>query len=56
MHITGLHASEMIGEGVMAIETRATLDEIERASHAHPTLCEAIKEAVQSALGRAIHL
>ena len=56
MHIAGPHASEMIGEGVMAIEKRATLDEIERASHAHPTLCEAIKEAVQSALGRAIHL
>ena len=56
MHIIGPNASEMIGEGVLAIEKGATLDEIANASHAHPTLSEAIKEAALNALGRAIHL
>lgn len=55
MHIIGAHASEMIGEGVLAIEKEATLETVANASHAHPTLCEAIKEAAQAALGRAIH-
>src|SRR5262249_47586707 len=45
MHIISEHASEMIGEGVLAIVQKATLDDIANASHAHPTLNEAIKEA-----------
>lgn len=45
MHIIGPHASEMIGEGVIAIEMKATVEQIAKASHAHPALCEAIKEA-----------
>lgn len=55
MHIIGAHASEMIGEGVLAIEKRATLEQLGSYSHAHPTLCEAIKEAALDALGKAIH-
>lgn len=55
LHIIGPHASEMIGEGVIAIVKKATLEEIARASHAHPTLTEAIREAALSALGRPIH-
>lgn len=56
MHILGSHASEMIGEGVIAINKRMTLNEIANAPHAHPTLSEAIKEACGQALGTAIHL
>lgn len=56
MHILGPAASEMIGEGVIAIEKKATLQEIGRASHAHPTLSESIKEASLQALGEAIHI
>jgi dihydrolipoamide dehydrogenase len=56
MHIIGSHASEMIGEGVLAIEKRMTIEQLGNASHAHPTLSEAIKEAALNALGRAIHL
>jgi dihydrolipoamide dehydrogenase len=56
MHIVGPHASEMIGEGVIAIDKNATLEDIVSASHAHPTLSEAILEAVQVALGKSIHL
>ena len=55
LHILGPHASEMIGEGVMAIDRRATIEEIAMASHAHPTLTESIKEAAMDALGYAMH-
>jgi dihydrolipoamide dehydrogenase len=55
LHIIGQHASELIAEGVLAIEKKATLQEIAAAPHAHPTLSEAIKEACLSALGKVIH-
>jgi dihydrolipoamide dehydrogenase len=50
IHIIGPHASEMIGEGVIALQKRMTLDELAHASHAHPTLTEAIKDAATSAI------
>lgn len=56
LHIACANASEMIGEGVMAIVKRLTVEEVANASHAHPTLSEAIKEACQQVLGRAIHV
>lgn len=55
MHIIGPHASEMIGEGVVAIGNGLTLEEIARTSHAHPTLSEAIMDACLNALGRPIN-
>jgi len=51
LHILSPHASEMIGEGVIAIEKKATLQDLAAASHAHPTLSEAIHEASLAALG-----
>ena len=56
LHIIGPHASELIGEGVVAIESRMTLDQLARACHAHPTLSEWIKETALQALGRPINL
>ncbi len=56
LHILGPNASEMIGEGALAIEKHATLDDIANLSHAHPTYSEAIKEAALKALGRVIHM
>ena len=56
LHIVGANASEMIGEGVVAIEKRATVRELAYASHAHPTLSEAIKEAALAACEKPIHL
>jgi dihydrolipoamide dehydrogenase len=56
IHIFGLHASDLILEGTLSIRLDATLDEIEAAIHPHPTLGEAIHEAVLSASGRAFHL
>lgn len=55
MHIIGAHASELIAEGMIAMEKKATLEEIAHAAHAHPTLSECIKESCLAALGRAIH-
>lgn len=49
MHIIGPYASEMIGEGVLAIEKQMTVQELAHASHAHPTCSEAIKEAASAA-------
>ncbi len=55
MHILGPHASEMIGEGVVAIESKMTVKELAHATHAHPTLSEAIKEAALAAIGATLH-
>jgi dihydrolipoamide dehydrogenase len=45
VHIIGPHASEMIGEGVLALLNHMTVKQLAEASHAHPTLSETIKEA-----------
>jgi dihydrolipoamide dehydrogenase len=55
IHIIGAHASELIAEGALAIQKRATVEEIARLPHAHPTLSEAIKEAALDVDKRAIH-
>ncbi len=54
-HIVASHASEMIHELVVARENEYTVEEIELAVHAHPTLSEAVAEAVLDSLGRVIH-
>ena len=56
MHIIAANASEIIGEGVMAIEKKATIFDIAYASHAHPTYTEAIKEAALATIDKPIHL
>lgn len=55
MHIVGPHASELIAEGMLAIQKQATVEDLANAAQAHPTLSEAIKEAALDALGRPIH-
>ena len=55
MHIIGGHASELISEGMLAIDKKATVADLASACHAHPTLSETIMEACQQALGYAIH-
>jgi len=57
MHIIGPRAADMIAEGVVAMEYRASAEDIARMSHAHPTFTEAIREACLAATGnRAIHI
>jgi len=54
-HIIGAHATELIHEVAVARENEFTVEEIELAIHAHPTLSEAVAEAALDSLGRMIH-
>ncbi len=45
VHIVGPQASELIAEAVVAMEFKASAEDIARICHAHPTLSEATKEA-----------
>jgi len=55
-HIVGSHASEMIHELVVARTNEYTVEEVDLAIHAHPTLSEAIAEAALDSMGRVIHI
>ena len=55
VHMIGARAADMIAEAVVAMEYRASSEDIARMSHAHPTFTEAIKEACLAVDGRAIH-
>jgi dihydrolipoamide dehydrogenase len=52
VHIIGPRAADMIGEAVVAMEYRASAEDIARICHAHPTYSEAIKEACLDATGK----
>ena len=54
-HIVGAHATELIHELVLARENEFTVEEIDLAIHAHPTLSEAIGEAVLDSMGKLLH-
>jgi dihydrolipoamide dehydrogenase len=54
-HIVGAHATELIHELVVARENEFSVEEVDLAVHAHPTLAEAIAEATLDSLGRVIH-
>lgn len=56
VHIIGAHAGTMIAEAAMAMEFRASSEDIARTCHSHPDLNEAVKEAALNVLGRAIHI
>jgi len=55
IHIVGSSASELIHEAVLAINLESTTKEVIDTIHAHPTLAEALKEAVLDSERRAIH-
>jgi dihydrolipoamide dehydrogenase len=55
-HIVGPHATELISEFVLGRHLEATVEEMEKAMHPHPTLSEGVAEGALSALGRAIHI
>src|ERR1700716_1394772 len=54
-HIVGAHATEMIHELVLARTNEYTVEEVDLAVHAHPTLPEAIAEAALVSMARVIH-
>jgi dihydrolipoamide dehydrogenase len=55
-HIIGSEATELIAEYGLAMELEASVEEIHRTIHAHPTLSEAVMEAAASTTGEAIHI
>ncbi len=57
VHMVGPRTADMIAEAVIAMEFRASAEDIARSSHAHPTYTEATKEAALAATGnRPIHI
>ena len=57
VHMVGARAADMIAEAVVAMEYRASAEDISRMSHAHPTFTEAIKEAALAATdNRPLHI
>jgi dihydrolipoamide dehydrogenase len=54
-HIIGAHATELIHELAVARENEYTVEEIDLAVHAHPTLAEAVAEAALDSMGKMIH-
>jgi dihydrolipoamide dehydrogenase len=55
VHIIGPYASELISEAVVAMEFRASSEDIGRICHAHPSLAEATKEAALAVDKRALN-
>lgn len=57
VHMIGPRTADMIAEAVVAMEFRASAEDIARISHAHPTFTESFKEAALAATdNRAIHI
>jgi dihydrolipoamide dehydrogenase len=54
-HIIGSHATELLHELAVARENEFTVEEVDLAIHAHPTLSEAVAEACLDSLGRMLH-
>lgn len=57
VHMIAARAADLIMEGVMAMEYRASAEDIARISHPHPTYSEAVKEAALAAFeDRPLHI
>ena len=55
-HVLGARAGDLIAELAVSIEFGASSEDVARASHAHPTLAEVVKEAALAVDGRALHV
>jgi dihydrolipoamide dehydrogenase len=56
VHIVGPHATDLIAEACVAINCEATVEELFRTVHAHPTLPEGLMEAAHGVFGQPLHL
>ena len=54
--IVGPHATDLIGEAVVALDAESTIETVGDGVAPHPTLAEGLKEAALMGLGRPIHL
>ena len=56
VHVLSAHASDVIAEATVAMEFAASVEDLARSFHAHPTLSEALKEAAMAVVnGQPIH-
>lgn len=55
MHLVGPNVSELVHEGVLAMEFKGSADDLARICHAHPSLSEAVHDAAMAVHKRAIH-
>lgn len=51
----GRGVSEFIGEATLALEMGAFLEDVALTIHPHPTMSEALQEAIEAALGHSVH-
>jgi dihydrolipoamide dehydrogenase len=56
VHMIGPRATELVAEAGVALRLEATVEELIRTIHAHPTMSEAVGEAAHAVHGAAIHL
>ena len=56
VHILGAHGSDLIAEAALAIQMKATMNDVINTIHAHPSVGEAVREAVMAANGNPIHI
>jgi dihydrolipoamide dehydrogenase len=56
VNIFGPHATDLIGEAVLAMRLEGTAQDVAQAIHPHPTLTEALKEAALDVDGMALHM
>jgi dihydrolipoamide dehydrogenase len=54
--LVGIHAGELIGEGVLAVEMAALAEDLASIIHTHPTFSETLGEAAEAFLGQAMNL
>jgi dihydrolipoamide dehydrogenase len=54
--IVGLHATELIGQGTVMLHAELTMDVMDHFIAAHPSLSEAVHEALLNAVGHAVHV
>jgi dihydrolipoamide dehydrogenase len=56
VHLIGARSTELVAEATVALRLEATVEELIRTIHAHPTMAEAVGEAAHASHGAAIHL
>jgi len=54
--LVGIHAGELIGEGVLAVEMEALAEDLASIIHTHPTFSETLGEAAEAFLGQSMNL
>lgn len=55
MQLIGPHVTELVGECTLAVRAGASLEDLARTIHPHPTLSEIIGELSHKALGKPVH-